>query len=155
MTLEEKTTQLRFASPAIERLGVPEYNWWSECLHGVARAGRATVFPQAIAFGATFNPDLVFRVAEAIAAEARAKHHHSARALRCGALRLVPRRRGRKRRFAIYAFAKEVEETETGAERRKLTRDVDKKELFRRMDEALARARDRDVPDWDRADGAQ
>jgi len=84
MTLEEKTTQLRFAGPAIERLGVPEYNWWNECLHGVARAGRATVFPQAIAFGATFNPELIFRVAEAIAAEARAKHHHAVRLGRRG-----------------------------------------------------------------------
>lgn len=79
MSLEEKTTQLRYGSPAVERLGVPEYNWWNECLHGVARAGRATVFPQAIALGATFHPDLAFRVAEAIATEGRAKYHHAAR----------------------------------------------------------------------------
>ena len=79
MSLEEKATQLRFDSPAIERLGVPEYNWWNECLHGVARAGKATVFPQAIAFGATFNPDLIFHVAEAISSEGRAKYHHAVR----------------------------------------------------------------------------
>ena len=61
-------------SPAIDRLGVPAYNWWNECLHGVARAGLATVFPQAIGLAATWNTDLI-RVATAICDEARAKYH--------------------------------------------------------------------------------
>lgn len=75
MTLEEKASQMLHESPAIERLGIPEYNWWNECLHGVARAGFATVFPQAIGLAATFDTDLIFRVATAISDEARAKHH--------------------------------------------------------------------------------
>jgi beta-glucosidase-like glycosyl hydrolase len=54
MTLEEKDSQMVFDAPAIERLSIPEYNWWSECLHGVARNGRATVFPQAIGMAATY-----------------------------------------------------------------------------------------------------
>ncbi|MEE4258008.1 MAG: glycoside hydrolase family 3 N-terminal domain-containing protein [Bacteroidales bacterium] len=74
LTLEEKAALMLYNSPAIERLGIPAYNWWSESLHGVARAGKATVFPQAIGLSATFDPDLVFRVAEAISDEARAKH---------------------------------------------------------------------------------
>ena len=80
MTVPEKVEQLGFDAPAIERLGVPSYNWWNECLHGVARAGRATVFPQAIGLAATFDDRLVHRVATAISDEARAKHHASARA---------------------------------------------------------------------------
>jgi beta-glucosidase len=79
MTLAEKVSQMQHRSAAIERLGVPAYDWWSECLHGVARAGRATVFPQAIGLAATFDVDLVRRVAEAISTEARAKHHLAAR----------------------------------------------------------------------------
>ena len=79
MTLEEKISQMINQAPAIERLGVPEYNWWSEGLHGVARAGLATVFPQAIGLGATWDRDLLFRVSTAIADEARAKHHEFAR----------------------------------------------------------------------------
>ncbi len=75
MTLEEKISQMMNASPAIERLEVPEYNWWNECLHGVARAGIATVFPQAIGLGATWDEDMMFRMATAISDEARAKHH--------------------------------------------------------------------------------
>jgi beta-glucosidase len=75
MTLEEKISQLMNDSPAIERLGVPRYNWWNESLHGVARAGRATVFPQAIGLAATWDTDLMFRVATAISDEARAKYH--------------------------------------------------------------------------------
>lgn len=67
------------AAPAIPRLGVPEYHWWNECLHGVGRAGRATVFPQAIGLAATWNPELVFEVANAISDEARAKHHAALR----------------------------------------------------------------------------
>ena len=75
MTLDEKVTQLFNESPAIERLGIPAYNWWNECLHGVARAGKATVFPQAIGMAATFDENLLFRIGEAIAVEARAKHN--------------------------------------------------------------------------------
>jgi beta-glucosidase len=79
MTLDEKISQMINQAPAIERLGVPEYNWWSEGLHGVARAGLATVFPQAIGLGATWDRDLMFRVSTAISDEARAKHHDFAR----------------------------------------------------------------------------
>jgi len=75
MTIREKVSQLFNNSPAIERLGVPAYNWWNECLHGVARAGHATVFPQAIGLAATFDQNLMFRVADAISDEARAKHN--------------------------------------------------------------------------------
>jgi len=77
MTLEEKVSQLIYISPAIERLGIPEYNWWNECLHGVARAGVATIFPQAIAFAATFDEELVGQIAEAISDEARAKYNEA------------------------------------------------------------------------------
>jgi len=76
MTLDEKIAQLSYEAPAVERLGIPAYNWWNECLHGVARAGRATVFPQAIGLAATFDKELVYDVANAISDEARAKHHH-------------------------------------------------------------------------------
>jgi beta-glucosidase len=75
MTLEEKVTQMVYISPAIPRLGVPAYNWWSEALHGVARAGVATVFPQAIGLAATFDEKLIFNVAEVISIEGRAKFH--------------------------------------------------------------------------------
>ncbi|MBC8133925.1 MAG: hypothetical protein H7X95_13150, partial [Deltaproteobacteria bacterium] len=73
LTLEEKVAQLQNAAPAIDRLGIAAYDWWSESLHGVARNGRATVFPQAIALAATFDEDLLRRVAHAIADEGRAK----------------------------------------------------------------------------------
>lgn len=79
MTLDEKISQMVYDAPAIPRLDVPAYNWWNECLHGVARAGIATVFPQAIGMGATFNPDLIRRVADVVADEARAKHHEAVR----------------------------------------------------------------------------
>lgn len=79
MTLSEKCSQLRYDSPAIERLGVPAYNWWNEALHGVGRNGRATVFPQAINLAATWDVGLVERVADAISDEARAKHHEAVR----------------------------------------------------------------------------
>ena len=79
MSLEEKISQLGNNAPAIPRLGVLEYNWWNECLHGVARAGTATVFPQAIGMAATFNPSLINDVAVAISDEARAKHHEAIR----------------------------------------------------------------------------
>ena len=75
MTLEEKVSQMMDRAPAIPRLQVPEYNWWNEALHGVARAGLATSFPQAIGFAATWDDSLVHRMASAIADEARAKHH--------------------------------------------------------------------------------
>jgi beta-glucosidase len=79
MTLEEKVSQMKDVAPAIDRLGVPAYNWWNEALHGVARSGLATVFPQAIGFAATWNDSLVFRMASVISDEARAKHHEYVR----------------------------------------------------------------------------
>src|SRR5215217_7021395 len=79
MTLEEKVSQMMNAAPAIPRLGIPEYDWWNEALHGVAFSGVATVFPQAIGLGATFNPPLVNRVATVISDEARAKYHEAQR----------------------------------------------------------------------------
>ncbi|RPE81208.1 glycoside hydrolase family 3 protein [Vulcaniibacterium tengchongense] len=75
MTLEEKAAQMRNAAPAIERLGVPAYDWWNEALHGVARAGGATVFPQAIGLAATFDVPLMDEISRVISDEARAKHH--------------------------------------------------------------------------------
>jgi len=75
MTTEEKAAQLLFTAPAIPRLGVPEYNWWGEALHGVARAGYATVFPQAITIANSWDEDLMLDVANAISDEARAKYH--------------------------------------------------------------------------------
>lgn len=75
MTVEEAASQLRYDAPAIPRLGIPEYNWWNECLHGVARAGVATCFPQAIAMGATFDEELVEEIGRATAIEARAKYN--------------------------------------------------------------------------------
>lgn len=75
MTVEERAGQLRYNAPAIERLGIPAYNWWNEALHGVARAGQATVFPQAIGLGATFDPQLLRSVAEAVSVEGRAKYN--------------------------------------------------------------------------------
>lgn len=75
MTLEEKAEQLSYGAPAIERLGVPAYNWWNEGLHGVARAGVATMFPQAIGMGATFDTELVGQVGDVVATEGRAKYN--------------------------------------------------------------------------------
>lgn len=75
MTLEEKASQMVHGSKEISRLGIPAYNWWNECLHGVARAGKATVFPQAIGLAATWNTDLIKTIADVISTEARAKHH--------------------------------------------------------------------------------
>jgi beta-glucosidase len=77
MTLEEKISQMLHTAPAVERLGIPKYNWWNECLHGVARAGFATVFPQAIGLAATWNRKLIRGVATAISDEGRAKHHNA------------------------------------------------------------------------------
>lgn len=79
MTIEEKVSQMSHEAAAIERLSVPKYNWWNEALHGIARAGRATVFPQAIAMAASFNTRLLKRVARAISDEGRAKYHEAVR----------------------------------------------------------------------------
>lgn len=75
MTLEEKVSQMMNAAAPVERLGIPAYEWWNEALHGVARAGYATVFPQAIGLAATWDTSLMHRVADVISTEARAKHH--------------------------------------------------------------------------------
>ena len=75
MTLEEKASQLKYDAPAIERLGIPAYNWWNEVLHGVARAGTATVFPQAIGLAAMFDEDMQEKIASVISTEARAKYN--------------------------------------------------------------------------------
>jgi beta-glucosidase len=77
MTLEEKISQMVYNSPAIERLGIPEYNWWNEALHGVARNGIATVFPQAIGLSAMWDRDLMYKVATVISDEARAKYNQA------------------------------------------------------------------------------
>jgi len=79
LTLEEKIQQLNYDAPAVERLGIPAYNWWNECLHGVGRAGMATVFPQAIGMAATWNKDLMYEIGGVISDEARAKHHNFTR----------------------------------------------------------------------------
>src|SRR5678815_5358348 len=79
LTLDEKISQMMNASPAIDRLGIPEYNWWNECLHGVARAGVATVFPQAIGLAAIWSSQRMTQIARVIADEGRAKHHEFAR----------------------------------------------------------------------------
>jgi beta-glucosidase len=91
MTADEKISQLMNDAPAITRLGVPAYEWWNEGLHGVARAGAATVFPQAIGLAATFDLPLMREVANAISDEARAKHHEFAR-------------RGERRRYQGLTF---------------------------------------------------
>ena len=75
MTLEEKASQLKYDAPAIERLGIPAYNWWNEGLHGVARAGTATMFPQAIGMAAAFDDKLLKEVADVVATEARAMYN--------------------------------------------------------------------------------
>lgn len=91
MTLEEKVSQMMNVAPAIPRLGIPEYDWWNEALHGVAASGIATVFPQAIGLGATFDPALINRVATVISEEARAKYHEA-------------QRRGNRNRFYGLTF---------------------------------------------------
>ncbi len=75
LTLEEKIGQLNYDAPAIERLDIPAYNWWNECLHGVGRAGKATVFPQAIGMAASWNTKLIGEIGEVISDEARAKYN--------------------------------------------------------------------------------
>ena len=91
MTLEEKVSQMMNSAPAIPRLGIPEYDWWNEALHGVGFSGIATVFPQAIGLGATFDPPLVNRIATVISEEARAKYHEA-------------QRRGNRNRFYGLTF---------------------------------------------------
>lgn len=77
MTAEEKCSQLKYDSPTIERLGIPAYNWWNEGLHGVARAGTATMFPQAIGMAAAFDTEMMHRIGTAISLEARAKYNYA------------------------------------------------------------------------------
>ncbi|MBP5193048.1 MAG: glycoside hydrolase family 3 C-terminal domain-containing protein [Eubacterium sp.] len=77
MTLEEAASQLRYDSPAIDRLGIPAFNWWSEGLHGFARAGTATVFPQAIALAAAFDKEMIRKIAEVVSTEARAIYNEN------------------------------------------------------------------------------
>ena len=79
LTLEEKVAQMLYTAPAVERLALPEYNWWNECLHGVGRAGIATVFPQAIGLAATWDAEQIYAVAKITSDEARAKHHEFSR----------------------------------------------------------------------------
>ena len=79
MTLDEKVLQMQNSAPALPRLGIPAYDWWNEALHGVARAGQATVFPQAIGLAATWDTDLMHRVADVISTEARAKYNEAIR----------------------------------------------------------------------------
>jgi Beta-glucosidase-related glycosidases len=78
MTLAEKVEIVRYDSPKITRLGIPAHNFWNECLHGVARSGRATVFPQAIGMASMWDSNEMFTIANAISDEARAKHHEYA-----------------------------------------------------------------------------
>ncbi|MCR5106549.1 MAG: glycoside hydrolase family 3 C-terminal domain-containing protein [Lachnospiraceae bacterium] len=75
MTVEEMASQIRYDAPAIERLGIPAYNWWNEALHGVARAGTATVFPQAIGMAATFDEEIIEKIGDIVSTEARAKYN--------------------------------------------------------------------------------
>jgi len=79
MTLDEKISWLGHRSPGISRLGIPEYNWWNEGMHGISRAGVATVFPQSIALAASWDAENMWKVADAVSTEARAKHHEHAR----------------------------------------------------------------------------
>ena len=79
MTLEEKISQMKNGSPAIERLGIPAYNWWNGALHGVARAGVATMFPQAIGLAATFDRELIQEIGDVVSTEGRAKFNEFSR----------------------------------------------------------------------------
>ncbi|HZJ83770.1 MAG TPA: glycoside hydrolase family 3 N-terminal domain-containing protein, partial [Clostridia bacterium] len=77
MTIEERASQLKYDAPAIDRLNIPAYNWWNEALHGVARAGNATMFPQAIGMAAMFDPEFLKEIADIIATEGRAKYNEA------------------------------------------------------------------------------
>ena len=79
MSVEEMASQLRFDAPGIPELKIPAYNWWNEGLHGVARAGTATVFPQAIGLGATFDPELLGEIGSVVGLEARAKYNEASK----------------------------------------------------------------------------
>ena len=79
MTIKEKMAQMLHKAEGVERLGIHPYNWWNETLHGVARAGTATVFPQCIGLAATFNTPLVNKIADICSTEGRAKHIESAK----------------------------------------------------------------------------
>src|SRR5215472_8432040 len=79
MTLDEKVFQMQNGAPALPRLNIPAYDWWNEALHGVARAGQATVFPQAIGLAATWDTDLMQRIADVISTEARSKYNEAIR----------------------------------------------------------------------------
>ncbi len=79
MSLKEKISQMSYRATAIKKFGIPRYDWWNEALHGVTRAGIATVFPQATALGATFHPELIFQMAQIISEEGRAKYHDAIR----------------------------------------------------------------------------
>ena len=79
MTLQERAEQLTYKSAAVKRLGIPRYNWWNEGLHGVARAGTATVFPQAIGLAAMFDDELLHEIAKVISTEGRAKYNESSK----------------------------------------------------------------------------
>ena len=79
MTVEEKMSQMLYQSPAIERLGIPAYNWWNEALHGVARAGVATMFPQSIGLAATFDRELIQEIGDVVSTEGRAKFNEFSR----------------------------------------------------------------------------
>ena len=76
MTLDEKCSQVINWAPAVERLNIKSYNWWNEALHGVARAGVATVFPQAVTLAASFNEDLLEEIGDAVSTEGRAKYNN-------------------------------------------------------------------------------
>ncbi|BAX81870.1 glycoside hydrolase family 3 C-terminal domain-containing protein [Labilibaculum antarcticum] len=91
MTLEEKISQLTNSAAALPRFDIPEYDWWNEALHGIARNGKATIFPQGIGMGATFDPELVQRVASAISTEARAKY-------------IISQRMGNRSKYAGLTF---------------------------------------------------
>ena len=84
MTGEEKAAQLKYDAPAVKRLDIPAYNWWNEGLHGVARAGCATIYPQAIAMAAAFDADLLRQAADQIATECRAKYNAFTKEGDCG-----------------------------------------------------------------------
>ena len=77
MTLEEKASQLRYNAPSVKRLGIPDYNWWNEALHGVARAGTATVFPQAIGLAAMFDEKMLQKIGDIVSTEGRAKYNEA------------------------------------------------------------------------------
>ncbi len=105
LTVDEKIGLLGFNSPGVPRLGIPVYNWWNEALHGVARAGSATVFPQAIGMAATFNDSLVRVIGDVVSTEARAKYNMATRLNRRQQYRGLPSGRPTSTCFAIRAGA--------------------------------------------------